>query len=459
MTVKLWDMQTGGIVKTFFGHINKVRSVSISAGCTRIASGSNDKTIRLWDIQTGECCHTIQQRQVVYQVMFSPKDPQHLTSISCGKVWQWDGSGCQIRPPFGGSHVTFSSDGSQFVSCLGKTITVHNSSSGTTITHFQVADDSQRCCFSPDNKIVAVAVGRTTYCWDITTSKPQLVETFIGHTQMITSLVFSSFTALVSASQDKSVRFWQTRAQSTDPPITSPKPMSLPSALIESVTLQSKEGIAITSDSEGIIKTWDTSTGICKTSFQTPAKDSYRRDTQLVNGKVVFVWCTNRKMHVWDTEKGELLQEVKVPSYNIQDLRISGDGSRFFGLYVSSIWAWSLQTGEVMGRMEIGHCRSSGSLIVDGSKVWACWPGSNPKGWDFGIDSAPMELPNISTPPSPSRLWDPEQARIKHPSSGEAVFQLSGRFLKPVYVQCDDAYLVSGYQSGEILIFDLTNVK
>jgi WD40 repeat protein len=222
--------------------------------------------------------------------MLSPTDPQHLISISDEKVWQWGANGCQIRPPFDGSHAAFSSDGAQFVSCFKKTITVHNSSSGAIVTEFQVVDDAHRCCFSPDNGLVAVAAGKTAYCWDITTSEPQLVETFIGHTGYITSLVFSSSTTLISASEDKSVKFWQIGAQSTDPPTIDLKPTSLPSASIKSVTLQSKEGIAITSDSGGVIKTWDISTGICKTSFQSPAQGSSKWDAQLINGRLIFVW-------------------------------------------------------------------------------------------------------------------------------------------------------------------------
>ena len=110
--------------------------------------------------------------------------------------------------------------------------------------------------------------------------------------------------------------------------------------------------------------------------------------------------------------------------------------------------------------MEIEYGGGSGSLIVDGSKVWAHWEESEYEGWDFDIPGlTPMEPSNISILPSPSKLWDPKQARIKNPATGEVVFQLSGRFVNPVHVQCDDSYLVAGYQSGEILILDLTNVK
>ena len=458
-TVKLWDVQTGGAVKTWFGHTDRVVSVSISADCTTIASGSYDKTIRLWNVQTRECYHTIQQPESADYVMFSPADPQHLMSVSNKKVWQWGANGCQIRLPFDGRHAAFSSDGAQFVSCLGKTIKVHNSSSGAIVTEFQVVDDVHRCCFSPDNRLVAVAVDETAYCWDITTSESKLVETFIGHTKIITSLIFSSPTTLISASKDKSVKFWQIGTQSTDPAIIDLNPTSLHSAPIESVTLKSKGGIAITYDSDDAAKTWDISTGICKTSYQIPVKDSHLWDTQLIDGRLIFVYYIDGRICVWDAENGESLWEVSKPWIDVDVVRISGDGYRVFGLYAPSIWAWSLQTGKVVGKMEIDYIGSSGSLIVDGSKVWAHWPESNHKGWDFGTPgSTCMELPNTSTPPSP-RLWNPNQARIENPATGKVVFQLSRRFANPVIVQCDYSYLVATYQYGEMLILDLTNIK
>ena len=456
-TVKLWDVQTGGVVKTFFGHKGQLQSVSISADSTTIASGSFDKTICLWNVQTGECYHTIQQQSTVFHVIFSPTDPEYLISISDKKVWQWGISCCQIRSPFDGSHAAFSSDGAQFVSCFETTVTVHNSSSGVIVAEFQMVDDTFRCCFSPDNGLVAVTVDRTVCCWDITTSKPQLVDTFIGHTDAIYALIFSSPTTLISASYDKSVKFWQIGAQSIDPVMTGLKYMPLPSASIESVTLQSKEGIAIACDSNGVIKTWDVSTGICKTSFQTPAKGSDRQDIRLVDGRLIIVWSINREVYAWDIENGELLWKMYGPWNGVDDLKISGGGSWVCGLGGPDLGAWSLQTGEVMVKMKIDNGGHDGTLIVDGSKVWVCWNKSDYEGWDFGITgSIPVEL---STLPGSRKLWDPEKAWIKNPATGEVVFQLSGTFGNPASVQCDDSYLVAGCGSGEILILDLTNVE
>ena len=457
-TVKLWDVQTGGIVKTFSGHTNKVFSVSISVDYATVASGSSDNTICLWDIKTGGCYHTIKQESTVYHIRFSPTDPQYLVSVSKKKVWQWDINGHKIKPPFDGQHISFSSDGAQFVSCHDKIITVHNSSSGATVTEFQITDSQVNdCCFSPDGRLVAVAAGRTAYCWDITSSEPHLVETFIGHTSYITSLVFSSPTTLISASWGRSVKFWHIGTKSTDSTLIDidPKVTPLHSAPVKSITLQAKGGIVITSDSDGMVKTWDISTGIHKASFQTPA-GGFVRDVQLINDRLILVWHAGGEIHVWDVEDEKPLLEFNQVWVDTQDVRISEDGSKFFHLDAPSIQVRSIQTGEVVGEVEIGYGGGLGFLTVDGSKVWAHWPQSEYEGWDFGISgSDPTKVFGIPTLSNGSMLWDPRHGRIKNALTGGIIFQLSGRFTNPVNVQCDGCYLVARYQSGEILILEL----
>ena len=452
-TIKLWDMQTGGVIKTFYGHTNWVRSVSISADCTMIASGSTDKTIRLWNIQTGKCHCVIKQRDIVYHVGFSPTDPQHLLSISSDEVWQWDINGYQIPPTYCGSHVAFSLDGSQFISCYWGVATVRNSNSRETVAEFYVVNrNTYRCCFSPDGRLIAVAAGCTAYIWDITNSDPYLVETFIGHTDDIKSLAFSSPSSLISASNDQSVKFWQIGS--------SPTALGgISSAPIKSITLQARDGITITSDSDGVVRTWDVSTGHYKTSFQTPAKTYHKRDVQLIGGKLIIVWDADGKIHIQDVEKGKLLLAVDGPTY-VKNLRISGDGSRVFCLGVSSIQAWFIQTGEVVGKVKINSSGSVGPLTVDGSRVWIHHPESEYQEWDFGTSgSSPVHLSNIPTLHlNGTMVWDISQSTIKDTATGKVVFQLSGRFANPVDVQCDGCYLVAGYSSGEILILDFSHV-
>ena len=455
-TVKLWDVQTGGVVKTFHGHTRRVWSVSISADHARIASGSSDKSIHLWDIQTGECHCVIEQQYSVRYVSFSPKAPQHLLSICDGKVWQWDINGHQMEPTYDGSHVAFSSDGAQFFSCKGTDITVYNSSSGAIVAKFYItSNDIRYCCFSPDGRLVAVAADKTSYVWDITSSESHLIETFIGHTDAITSLAFSSPSSLISASHDQSVKFWQIGVPG--PAVADPKFRSPTSAAIKFITLQAKDSIIITGHSDGVVKTWGISTGLCRSSFQAPVRYTDKRDAQLINGRLILIWYEDKKINIWDVEKGELLLAVEGPWWKVEDLRISGDGSRVFCLGPKYIQAWSVQTGEVVGETEIEYVNHRGALFVNGTRVWAHYSNSKYQGWDFGIPgSIPVELPNTTMPYLNNTLvWDANDSRIRDTVTGKVVFWLPRRFGKLNYIQQNDYYLAACFDSTELLILDL----
>src|SRR5262249_45752491 len=52
--VKEWEVETGKEVLTLKGHSDLVTSLAFSADGTRLASGSDDKTVKLWDAQTGQ---------------------------------------------------------------------------------------------------------------------------------------------------------------------------------------------------------------------------------------------------------------------------------------------------------------------------------------------------------------------------------------------------------------------
>jgi WD40 repeat protein len=467
-TLKHWDIQTGGVVKTFHGHNNWVSSTSISSDCITIASGSSDKTIRLWNIWTGECHHIIEQQKGVDCVSFSPTNPQRFISVSGGIVQQWDISGHQIEPTYQGSHATFSLDGTHIVSCEEKAAMVWNSNSGAIIAKClpdgnssggESDRDFKMCCPSPDGGLVAITAGTTVHVWDITSSNQAHL---VGHTNKITAIIFSS-SSLISASNDGSVKFWQIGSLSTDPVATSTT-STLPTSSIQSTTLQAKDSIAISSDSAGMVKIWDLSTGLCKGSFQTPAKGNTTRDAQVVDGKLILAWHkrSGKEIYIWDIERGEPLQTMEVQS-GVWDLRISGDGSKLFCLDGELIRAWSMQTGEAVGKILKDGVMCLDPLHVDGSKIWACLMGSLVQGWDFGVSGSPP-VPLSNTPSerpylhftNGSRSGGPD--KIEDTVTGKEVFQLSGRYVEPTATQWDGRYLITGYDSGEVVILDFDHL-
>jgi len=468
-TIKLWDVQTGGVVKTLQGHADTVLSVSISVDCTTIASGSLDKTIRLWDIQTGECHYTVEQKSFVYYVCFFPLDPEHFMTISDNKIWQWDICSQQITPEYDGSCIAFSLDGTQLAVCNKATVEVQSSDSKGIVAKFSIRDEHINCCcFSPDNKVIAVGAGHTIYVWDITGSEPYLLKTLIGSHGNIISLTFSSSSSLISASGDYSVKFWQICTPSTEPVLANPKCTPLTLAPIKSITLQAENGIVISSHSDGMVRIWDVQTGLCKTSFQTPAKYSHWMDTCLAGGKVISVWYKSEEICIWDAEKGELLITVYPSRGDIRDLRISGDGSKVFCLTKDSIKAWSIWTGALMGEVELKcHLSSDPFLTIDGLRVWVC---SHPvknlvMGWDFGtLDSSPVELPEISQNwPHLYFFGGIREQRgylpgIQDTVTKKLVLKLPERLARCSDAQWDGHYLVAGYDSGDMLILECNYV-
>ena len=59
--------------KTLAGHSNWVNSVSFSPDGTKLASGSEDKTIKIWEVSTGQLLKTLEgHSSSVYSVSFSP---------------------------------------------------------------------------------------------------------------------------------------------------------------------------------------------------------------------------------------------------------------------------------------------------------------------------------------------------------------------------------------------------
>ncbi|MBW2246665.1 MAG: peptidoglycan-binding protein [Deltaproteobacteria bacterium] len=58
--LKLWDVATARIIRTFQGHSDSVNAAAFSPDGRYIVSGSSDNTLKLWDLTTGREIRTIQ---------------------------------------------------------------------------------------------------------------------------------------------------------------------------------------------------------------------------------------------------------------------------------------------------------------------------------------------------------------------------------------------------------------
>lgn len=216
-TIKLWNLQTGRELRTLSGHSGPLWSIAISRDGKTLVSGSEDSTIRIWNLQTGELLRSFRGHTGrVFSVALSPND-QTLASSGVDKtikIWNLQ-TGKLLRTLTGHSDfvraVTISSDGQKLASgSWDKTVKVWNLQTGELLHTFEGHTDRVvSVAFSPDGQTLASASSdKTVKIWSLLTGK--LVGSLSGHSDWVLSVAISpSGRTLVSSSKDKTIKIWQ----------------------------------------------------------------------------------------------------------------------------------------------------------------------------------------------------------------------------------------------------------
>ena len=509
--IKLWDIQTGGVIKTF-RDLSWVKSVSISPNTAIIASGSHSN-IRLWDVRTGVCHCSIDTGPAPGRVTgldFLLTVPGRLMSVSGGLVQQWDTNGRKAGPATSGRHIAFSSDGKRFILCDKGPPTVRDTVAGSLIAILHSPGrDFSHCYFSPNDQLVAGVADKTIYIWNVTDT-PRLIETFTPDDSSISSLAYSF--SLISMHIDGKIRFRRIDGDSTESTTRNTKSAGSRSAKIIHITLQQAKGsavsdglpratgsakiirdVAISVDSAGIIKRWELSTGQPETLLQIPEMKEVGcirqsrgvltvvyRDGPSLSDWGVSTWdakarrkprrktAQNRPLGREPLERKPLSGCLTTlgPTLDRDNQGISEDGTTFFVVNAEEIRTWSTLTGEITGtssHRNYTHATSLFSVHLDGpivwissSEEWRAW------GWSLkNLDSPPIILPDIPIRPRLAYLRDgcdvrgkTGQSRIIDIDSQTEVFRLPGQFARPGKAAWNGRYLFAVSETGKVLILD-----
>ncbi len=196
------------------GHTDWVNAVAFSPDGTRMASGSDDSTVRIWEVGTGKELLTIEQPGFVTGVAFAPSGAQVAAANTDGSVELWDAtSGAEVlRIEAHDGYVrsvTFSPDGAHLASggddYLVRVWDAVTGEAQVTLEGHEAAVNS--VAYNPDGTRVASASDDSTVrIWDASTGG-QLLS--IEHPDWVNAVAFSPDGAwLVSGSDDGVVRVW-----------------------------------------------------------------------------------------------------------------------------------------------------------------------------------------------------------------------------------------------------------
>jgi WD40 repeat protein len=197
-TLKMLDIETGEIVHTLVGHIGSVNAVAVTLDGRFAISGSDDPTLKIWDIQTGEIVHTRVGHIGSVNAVAVTLDGRFAISVSYNQFDQtltvWDIETGEIVRTLEGQTslvnvITMTPDGRFAVSVSGDgTLKVWDIETGEIVRTLEGhTHRSNMRVVTPDRRFGVLASGDGTLeVWDIKIGK--IVRTLEDHISSVNAV-------------------------------------------------------------------------------------------------------------------------------------------------------------------------------------------------------------------------------------------------------------------------------
>ncbi|CAE6413293.1 unnamed protein product [Rhizoctonia solani] len=470
------------------GHTRSVNCLCFSLDGARIATGSDDKTVRVWDTENGKLLLCLATEVPIYAVAFSP-DGTRISAKSSQTLYVWDSrtGDTTLGPLTRPNHIdimTFSPKNLPIICDCDNSpngiIYVLNAHSGDVIPGPLTGYQAEITCIgcSPNGSyIVSGSDDRTVCVWDVQNGN-MVLGPLEAHTGEITSVTFSADGShIISACLGGLVCTWDARQRN----LTSSSDRA-PLDPITSVNFSS-DGTRFVSGSEfGTICIWDALTGemvvgpirahtsrinavhfsndhivsgsedgkicICNALTEEAVLDRLelhpgtrvRAIAYSPNGKHIATGSGN-EIDLWDAQTGSrALGPLTGLQGSVASIQFSPDGTRIVGSSWESrenIVVWDVSDGKSLFGSLDGHHNwvfsvsysPNGALIASGSGdktiiIWDAYTGKKALGPLTGHSSY---VRSVDFSPDSTRLVSGSSdrtIRIWDIQTGEMVFKL-----------------------------------
>ncbi len=216
-TVRLWEASSGKALRVLQGHASLVRSVAWDHESKRLASGSGDGTVRLWEASSGKALQVLQGHAgSVCSVAWDHESKRLASGSGDGTVRLWEASSGKALRVLQGhtgvvNSVAWDHESKHLASGSDdKTVRLWEASSGKALQVLQghtgwvnsIAWDHE------SKRLASGSVDNTVRLWEASSGKA--LRVLQGHTNWVNSVAWDHESKrLASGSWDNTVRLWE----------------------------------------------------------------------------------------------------------------------------------------------------------------------------------------------------------------------------------------------------------
>ncbi|WP_294537695.1 PH domain-containing protein [uncultured Rhodoblastus sp.] len=280
-SIRLWDLQSGRMVRKFNGRVTLPASVAFSPdGRMAIATSAPDQ-VKVWNTADGEMLYYVEMPGAPYGAAFSSTGDRFAAGgdgRGQGTIRIWDASRGQLLLSFANGNtfkqvlsLDFSPDGRWLAAgAYEHDLKIWNTATGQAVHNFSGHTSYVKAVkYSVDGKfLISGSEDATVKIWDVDSER--LLHDLAGHTDRVSSVAFSlDGQQAYSASDDSTIKIWDVASERLLRDIPTGQEKIWAAAF--SANVIASGGL------DGTIKIWNTRSGSLLATFR--AQDACVQDT------------------------------------------------------------------------------------------------------------------------------------------------------------------------------------
>ena len=362
-SINIIDARNGTLLRTLNGHQKRITSVAYSPDGKRIASGSEDYTIKIWDAQKGSVIYTLKNEfkhamdstatfvEEVDKVVFS-NDGKYLLSTShmfdhSIKVWDVKNGTLYntLNTDASVRDVVYSSDGKEIISVLwqGK-IDTWDAQTWKRIKSNRIVDVLECAAISPDGRLLALG-SYGIKVFDM--QSDSVIMTLNGHTKPIEALSFSADgKSLLSASDDHTIRLWNLKTKKQT------RIWEGHRWEVNSICFLPDGERFVSTSNDGDVRIWDISMAHSSYTFDKHS-DAIAGVAYNFDGSIIASASWDKSILVWDAKTKQILHRLLGHTKDVLNVEFSPNGKQLVSCSRDhTIRIWDINKGSLIKNID-----------------------------------------------------------------------------------------------------------